>query len=225
MKETRLKSRIRDGFGKRMAHKLRAGGEVPAVLYGHKQEPMSLAVAEHELWTILHNATSEHMILLLEIEGGDEREVLTLVRDVQHQPITGDIVHLDLQRISANEQIKVGVPVELIGIARGVKEFGGVLDHGVREVTVRCKPNEIPESLEIDISALEIGDSVHISDIKDRYGQIEFLDDLNVTLAHVSPPKKLEVSEEAEAEEAAEGAEAEEAAAEGEAETPETETP
>lgn len=219
MQEIKLKSRIREGVGKKTAHTLRAHGEVPGVLYGHKEMPMKLAVPEHELWTILHNATSEYLILKLEIEGGDAGGVLTLVRDVQHHPVTGDILHVDFQRISVGEQIKVGVPVELVGQSIGVKEFGGILDHGVREVTVRCTPGEIPDALVIDVSSLEIGQSVHLADIKGRYQQLEFLDDPHVTLVHVSHPKKIEVAveEAGEAAEAEEGAEAKAAPEEGEA--------
>jgi large subunit ribosomal protein L25 len=222
MKQITLNSRVREGSGKKAAHKIRAAGDIPGTLYGHKEEPVSLVVPEHDLWQILHNATSEHLILTLKVDGASEGEVLTLVRDVQHHPVTGDILHVDFQRISMQEKIKVGVPVELSGIARGVKEFGGILDHGVREVMVKCTPAEIPEALSIDVSDMDIGNSIHLSDIVMHYSQLEFLDDPNVTLAHVSPPKKLEIleeeleegAEEAEGEEAPEGEEAEEQKAE-----------
>ncbi len=108
-------------------------------------------------------------------------------------------------------------------MARGVKEFGGILDHGVREIMVKCLPEEIPESLDIDVTHMEIGNSIHLSDITADYAKLEFLDDENVTLAHVSPPKKLEVLEEAEEEAAEEGEEAEGEAAEGDQEAAESE--
>ena len=223
MHDIRLKGRIKEESGTKIAHKLRALGEVPGVLYGHKEEPIHLSFPEHEVWNILHHATSEHLILTLDIEGAKEGEVLTLVRDVQHHPVTGDILHVDFQRISITEKIKVGVPVVLSGTACGVKEFGGILEHGVREVMIHCTPKQIPEAIEVDVSDMEIGNSVHIFDIAGEYTELEFLDDANVTLAHVSHPKKLEIHEEEEAaeEEAAEeGAEAaareEETAGEGE---------
>jgi len=196
MNDIKLKSRIREETGAKMTRKLRSKGEVPGVLYGHRVEPINLTLPEHELWHILHSATSEHLILTLDIEDTAENDVLTLVRDVQHHPVTGDILHVDFQRISLTEKIKVGVPIILSGTARGVKEFGGVLDHGVREVTTHCMPKQIPESIEVDVSDMDIGDSVHISDIVGRYPELEFLDDSNVTLAHVSPPKKLEIFKE-----------------------------
>ena len=219
MKQILLSSRIREGSGKKSAHGIRAKGDIPGVLYGHKEDPISLIVPQHDLWQILHHATSEHLILRLKIEDSTEGEVFTLVRDVQHHPVTGDILHVDFQRISMNEKIKVGVPVELNGIARGVKEFGGILDHGARELTIKCTPGEIPEALSIDVSELNIGNSIHLSDIAMHYPQLEFLDDSNMTLALVSPPKKLEevleveeeaAQEEVEGEETPEGQEAEE---------------
>lgn len=217
MKQILLSSRIREGSGKKSVHKIRAKGDIPGVLYGHKEDPISLIVQQHDLWQILHHATSEHLILKLKIEDSAEGEMLTLVRDVQHHPVTGDILHVDFQRISMNEKIKVGVQVELNGIARGVKEFGGILDHGIRELTIKCTPGEIPEALSIDVSELDIGNSIHLSDIMMHYPQLEFLDDSNTTLALVSPPKKLEVVE-AEEEVALEGVEGEETPEEQEAE-------
>jgi large subunit ribosomal protein L25 len=219
MKQIVLSTKIRQGSGKKSAHKIRAGGSIPGILYGHKEEPISLTVPEHELWQMLHHSSSEHLILKLKIEDSKEGDILTLVRDVQHHPVTGEILHIDFQRISMAEKIKVGVPVDLNGIARGVKEFGGILDHGVREVNVKCTPGEIPEALHIDVSEMEIGNSVHLRDIMMHYPNLEFLDDPSVTLAHVSPPKKLEITAEEEAAaaaaEAAEGGVEEEEEAEG----------
>ena len=118
-----------------------------------------------------------------------------------------------------DERIKVGVPVVLTGVARGVKEFGGVLDYGVREVMVSTTASLVPANLEIDVSHLMIGESIHVSDLISLYPGIDFLDDGNVNIAHISPPKKLEIAEEemeGAEEEAAEGAAEAEGAEEGE---------
>ena len=223
MEKPKLRSHLRTGAGKEGAKRLRTSGEIPAILYGHKREPLALAVSHKELWHILHTATSEHVILSLDVEGSDEGAILTLVRDVQHHPVTGDVLHLDLQRISVDEKLHIGVPIELAGMAKGVKEEGGVLDHGIREVTLNVKPMEIPEKVSINISHLEIGQSVHVSDLIALYPDLEIIDDPQVAVAHISAPKKLEVlvpepgapaaaavaeeGEEAEGEEAAEGEE------------------
>jgi len=223
MEKPKLNSHLRVGAGKEGAKRLRASGEIPAILYGHKREPVSLAVSQKDIWHILHTATSEHMILSLAVEGSNEGSILTLVRDIQHHPVSGDVLHIDLQRISIDEKLHIGVPIELAGAAKGVKDEGGVLDHGIREITLNVKPMEIPEKVSIDISHLEIGNSIHVSDLIALYPDLEIIDDPNVTLAHVSPPKKLEVlvpeagtpaaaavaaeTEEGEGEESAEGGE------------------
>jgi large subunit ribosomal protein L25 len=223
MKSIKLKARRREEASKKNVHKLRQQGEIPGVLYGHKKDPVHLALPEHEFWTILHNATSEHLILDLEVEGVDMKEHMTLVRDVQHHPVSGDVLHVDFQRISMNESIKVGVPVHLKGMSRGVKEFGGILDQGVREVMITTTAANVPEHLDIDISSLMIGDTIHISDLVSLYPDIDFLDEGHINLAHVSPPKKMEdlteavEGEEEEVEGAEEGETAEDEAAEGKA--------
>ena len=222
MEKPKLNSHLRAGAGKEGAKRLRASGEIPAILYGHKREPVSLAVSQKDIWHILHTATSEHMILSLAVEGSNEGSILTLVRDIQHHPVSGDVLHIDLQRISIDEKLHIGVPIELAGAAKGVKDEGGVLDHGIREITLNVKPMEIPEKVSIDISHLEIGHSIHVSDLIALYPDLEIVDDPHVTLAHVSAPKKLEVlvpepgtpaaaavaaeAEEGEGEESAEGA-------------------
>jgi large subunit ribosomal protein L25 len=223
MEKPKLNSHPRTGAGKEGAKRLRASGEIPAILYGHKREPLSLAVSQKDIWHILHTATSEHMILSLSVEGSSEGSILTLVRDIQHHPVSGDVLHIDLQRISVDEKLHIGVPIELAGAAKGVKDEGGVLDHGIREITLNVKPMEIPEKVSIDISHLEIGQSVHVSDLIVLYPDLEIIDDPHVTIAHVSAPKKLEAlvpepgapaaaavaaeEEGAEGEEAAEGGE------------------
>ncbi len=217
MDTIKLTARIREEASKKNVHKLRKAGEIPGVLYGHSKDPVHLAIPEHDFWTILHNATSEHLIIELDVDGVDMEDHITLVRDVQHHPVSGDILHVDFQRISMNENIKVGIPVILTGIARGVKEFGGILDQGVREVMVATTASTVPEHLELDVSHLMINDTIHVSDLVSLYPAIDFLDDGNINLAHVSPPKKLEVAEELEeGEEGAEGAEEGEEGAEGE---------
>lgn len=226
MQKPKLKSRPRTGAGKEGAKRLRATGEIPAILYGHKREPLSLSVSQKELWHILHTATSEHMILSLDVEGSSEESILTLVRDVQHHPVSGDVLHLDLLRISVDEKLHIGVPIELVGMAKGVKDEGGVLDHGIREVTLNVKPMEIPEKVSIGIAHLDIGQSVHVSDLIALYPTLEIVDDPSVTIAHVSAPKKLETlipepgapaaAAVAAEEEGAEGEEAAEGGTEGE---------
>jgi large subunit ribosomal protein L25 len=217
MESIKLKARMREEANKKNVHKLRKAGEIPGVLYGHKKDPVHLAIPEYDFWSILHNATSEHLIIDLVIDGVDMDEHITLVRDVQHHPVTGNVLHVDFQRISMTEKINVGVPVVLTGVARGVKEFGGILDQGVREVMISTTASSVPVQLELDVSHLMINDTIHVSDLVALYPDIEFLDEGHINLAHVSPPKKLEIAElEEGAEEEAAGAGAEGEGAEGE---------
>ncbi len=214
MKKVKLNARLRNESGKKISHQLRSKGEIPGVLYGHKEDPVSLAVPEHEFWKILHHATTEHLILEVKVDGLDPADVLTLVREVQYHPVTGDILHVDLQRISEKEKIKVGVPVSLVGVPKGVKDFGGILDHGAREVRIITTAAMVPESLEIDVTHMQIGDSIHVSDLAEKFKDIDIYDDESILIAYVAVPKKLEeIKPEEEA-----GEEAEEAAEEQEAE-------
>ena len=215
MKQVKLNARVRIESGKKISHKLRLEGEIPGILYGHGEEPVSLVIPEHEFWKILHHATSEHLILDVAVDGLEPASLLTLVKDIQHHPVTGDILHVDLQRISADEKIKVGVPVVLTGIPQGVKDFGGILDHGVREIRIITTASKVPESLDIDVEHMQIGDSIHISDLAEKFKDIDIFDDESTLIAYVAIPKKME---ELEAVEEAEE-ETEEAAGEQEGET------
>ncbi len=224
MKEIEIKGHIREGVGKKVVRRLRASGEVPGILYGHKEEPVALAVNEHDLWYILHKSASENLILKLAFTGNGSKTVTTLIREVQHHPVTGDILHFDLQRISLDEKLRVGIPVRLEGVPRGVKEFGGILDQVAREVEVYTTPREIPDYLSIRVDEMEIGDTIHLEDIMELYPGVEFMEDSDITLAHVSPPpKKIEIVTEEAAEEEEEPEEGEEAAEEAEEEAAEGE--
>ncbi len=124
MEKPKLNSHLREGAGKEGAKRLRASGENPAILYGHKREPVSARRFQKDIWHILHTAASEHMILSLTIDGSSEGTILTLVRDIQHHPVSGDVLHMDLQRISIDEKLHIGVPIDLAGAAKGVKDGG-----------------------------------------------------------------------------------------------------
>lgn len=208
MKDNQLKSNIRAESGKKTGHKIRKEGKIPGILYGHGEEPLALEMDKHDVWEVLHKAKSRHLVVGLEVEGVDLGNVVTLVKDVQQHPVTGEVLHIDFLRVYKDEMINVDVPVKIIGTAKGVKESGGILYHSIRNVTVNSKPTEIPEAIEVDVTELEIGQSIHITDIIGNYSDIEFVYDADITLAHVAAPKELELPEE-EGEEVLEGEEAE----------------
>ena len=185
MERYQLQSEPRDGAGKGVARKLRMAGRLPAVLYGRDDQPVGLSVSEVEMKGILRRH-ADSAIVDLTIAGGTT--INAIVRDVQRHPASGKLVHVDLQRIRLDEKLRVEVPVHVTGNPAGVKEQGGILEHGTRSVNVLCLPTEIPAAIEVEVSALKIHDSVKIKDIAASYSKIEFLDDEDTMLAGVIPP-------------------------------------
>ena len=163
MTETALAVEIRESTGKGVARKLRAIGKIPAVLYGHGKDPVSLSLNPRELRDVLKSAGHNALIDLIGDATLAGRTVL--VKDVQRDPVGGEYLHADLFEISADETINVSVAVHLIGTAVGVSMDGGLLDHALREIEVDCLPRAIPESFEVEVSELHLGDSIHVSDL------------------------------------------------------------
>jgi len=151
--------------GKGASRRLRREGKVPAILYGAGKDPVPLSVNHNELLKQLENEAFYSHILTVELDGKTEQAVL---KDLQRHPAKPFILHLDLMRVSAGEKIRVNVPLHFIGedVAPGVKIGGGIVTHAVTEVEVSCLPKDLPEYIEVDLSALELGESLHLSDLK-----------------------------------------------------------
>lgn len=214
MENFKLSSELRNDSGKGVARRIRADGRVPAVLYGHKEHPVSLSIDEAQMRAILQAHPDSAIVDLTVAKSG---EINALVREVQRHPATGKLLHIDFQRISLDEKVRVDVPIDAQGHAVGVKDHGGILEQATRSLTVLCLPREIPESIVIDVSGLNIGDTIKLSDVQEKYPSLEFTDDAESMLATISPPR-VEVAAAAEGEEAeveGEAAEAAEAAEEG----------
>jgi len=185
-----LKSERRSDVGKGVARKLRMTGRIPAVYYGRGEAPIPLVVGLKELEEVIHSAEGSNVIVDLRVGGDASPERKALIREIQRDPVGGTILHLDLMHISLTEQIIVEVPIVLLGTPTGVKDGGGILEHLLREVEVECLPTDIPSKLEIDVSALNIGDSLHVSDLKaDR---VTIKTDATRAIAAVVPPTILE---------------------------------
>ncbi|MFI5371691.1 MAG: 50S ribosomal protein L25 [Candidatus Eisenbacteria bacterium] len=182
-----IKGDRRDTLGKGGARKARAKGLIPAVLYGHGETPLALTVQNREFVTSMHQHKGSNPILSVQLGGG---EYTALLRDVQYDPLTHEILHLDFQHISLTEKVEVKVPVHLVGTPIGVKDAGGILEVIVRDIEVRCLPTAIPAFVELDVSALGIGDSIHARDLK--ITDIEVLTDPETTVATVVPPTVME---------------------------------
>ncbi|HXV14258.1 MAG TPA: 50S ribosomal protein L25, partial [Candidatus Krumholzibacteria bacterium] len=187
MERFELQSNVRADAGKGVARKLRGEGRLPAVLYGRKEAPMGISLAEVDVRNILRKHP-ESAIVDLTVAGEGGGTLNAIIRDVQRHPASGKILHVDLQRIRLDEQIRVEVHIEVQGTPAGVKEQGGVLEHGTRTVNVMTLPTDIPDAILVDVSALRIHDSAKIRDVMANYPKIVFLDDPDTTLATVIPP-------------------------------------
>jgi large subunit ribosomal protein L25 len=189
MSVIQLKGSRREQVGKGSARKARAAGQIPGVLYGHGETPVALAVEKSEFELALRHHRGGNAIVNLAVSGG--AGVTALVRDVQYDPLSRAIVHLDFQHISLTEQIEVEVVLHFDGVPLGVKDGGGILEHPIRMLTVRCLPTAIPSSIDVDVTALNVGDSLHVRDIKvEGY---EMVTDGDVTIASVVLPAVEEV--------------------------------
>src|SRR6267378_798128 len=185
-----LEAARRADVGKGVARKLRAGGRIPGVYYGRGEDSIPLTVGLKDLMSVLESADGSNVIVDLKLGGEAAKDRKALIREIQRDPVAGSILHLDLQHISLTERITVEVPIVLVGVPLGVKDAGGILEHLLREVEVECLPTDIPSKLEVDVSALQIGDSLHVSDIKaDR---AEILTEADRAIAAVVPPTILE---------------------------------
>jgi large subunit ribosomal protein L25 len=196
--EEKLKAEVRGDTGKGVARKLRAGGRVPAVLYGHGQDSVSLSVDAKELYKILHTGAGSNVLVDLIVDGTAH---LAMPREVQQNHIKGQLVHVDFLVVSRNEAIAIDVPVREIGESPGVKA-GGVVEHHLFELHVECLPSDVPEAIDADISTLELGDALRVGDIPAPRGVTILTNPEDSVLAVVVPAvlrteAELETPEEA----------------------------
>ncbi len=218
MKLQTLSAELRTTRKKSSARKQRLNGQLPAVVYGEGQDPVALLVSTSDFTKIIHGAGGEHAVVQLEIEGQPELNGPTMLRQVQHHPVKDLILHADFQRIRLDRVIATYVPIHLTGKPKGVVE-GGVIDYQLREIEVECLALDVPEYIEIDTTHLEVGDSLHVSDLQ-APEKVKITTDPERAIVTVLAPRVLVEAEEGAEEEAAEGEEAE---GEGEGESEESE--
>jgi len=210
-----LQATVRKSVGNGPARVLRRSGQIPAVLYGRRTEPILLSVNTKDLEQILKKGNFGQFILNLVIQNGKKVTKPAMIKELQAHPLSGNLIHIDFYEIDMNRQIRVMVPVVIKGHSVGVEE-GGMLNIVRRELEVFCLPGDIPESFEIDITGLAIGDSIHLADVP-MGENVEVDTDVNYTVVTVLSPKveeEVAVEEEEEVEGAEEGAEGEAAEAE-----------
>jgi len=164
-KQVKLKVEPRTAIGRSAARRLKARGIVPAVVYGGKEKSQPLQVSARDINAMLSHASGENILVELEIAGHKGTRT-ALLQEVQHSPVGGDVLHVDFHAISMDEKIQADVPLEALGIPTGVKNFGGLLDQNLRALAIECLPRDLPDKITVDVSALNIGDSIHVRDVK-----------------------------------------------------------
>ena len=164
-KQVKLKAEPRTNVGRSAVRKLKARGIIPAVIYGAKDKPQPLQLAARDINAMMSHAAGENVLVELEI-AGEKSSRTALVQEVQHTPVGGDIRHVDFHAISMDDTIQAEVPLEPVGTANGVKNFGGLLEQSLRVLTLECLPRDLPDRITVDISQLNIGDSIHVRDIQ-----------------------------------------------------------
>ena len=202
MKEIVIKAKARDKLGKEHAKKLRREGVIPAVVYGAQTASLPLEVEAKAFQALLRSGLGENIIVTLNIDDPKNGDKKVLIRELQRDPVWGDILHIDFQQISLTKKLAINVPVHLLGTSVGVQQDGGILQHVLRELEVQCLPTDIPEKVEVDVTNLKIGDSIHVGDIK--LESVEMLSDPQGSIVSVVPPtvfKEPEVAPAAAAEE------------------------
>jgi large subunit ribosomal protein L25 len=212
LEQFELKATVRKTTGNSPARELRRGGQIPAVLYGPQTEPILLSVNIKELEQIIKKGNIGSIIFNLIIQNGEKIAKPAMIKEFQDHPVSRNYLHVDFYEIDMQRKINVMIPVVTQGTSKGV-EAGGMLQIVRREIEVLCMPGDIPEAIKIDISDLDVGDSVHLDEIP-LGDNIEVASDVNFTVVTILSPKIDEVEEE---EEGLEGEEAEEEGAAGEA--------
>jgi large subunit ribosomal protein L25 len=191
MKSVALKAYPRSQVQRAEVKKLRASGRVPATIYGRQAKPQNLEISAKEISDLIHHSVSENLLVDLSVENDARSKRLALVQEIQHHPLDGKVLHVDFHEVAENEKVTVHVPVETTGEAAGVKTGGGVLEHVLFKLKVRCLPKDLPEQIVVDVSHLEIGKAIHISDVKAPAG-VEILGDKHITVVAVAAPRAEE---------------------------------
>lgn len=187
MQRHTLTVEIRETTGTRAARRARERGLIPGVLYGRNSEPLPIAIQLKELRRALAGKAAH--ATLLELQGDDKvKGKLALLKDLQHDVVTNDPVHADLLELKLDQKIHVSVPVHLTGKAKGAVA-GGIVEHSLREIRIECLPNDIPSAIDVDISELDIGDSLHVHEIKLPSG-VRAIGDLGAAVVAIVPPQK-----------------------------------
>jgi len=205
MEEILLEAQLREQKGRAKVKDLRDNGFLPCVVYSHGKEALSLQISRGALLKLVHQHHLETSIITLKIKDDNKTKGHPcLIKEIQYNPVSEDIIHVDFNEISLTETIKVNVPIETKGEAVGVKQEGGSLENLLWEVEVECLPTNIPKNIEVDISALKMGEAIHVKDFVLPEGVKVLHDESAVVLHIIAPMKEKAPAEAVEGEEKAE---------------------
>jgi len=193
MKSIQVSAEVRSSFGKNAARQLRMQGRIPAVLYGQQEAALSLTVDSKDLLAILHSAAGHNTILSLDVK--DQGSTSVILKEWQLDPIKETLLHADFLRIAMDNTLQVSVPVLPLGVAKGVKDQGGIFEFVLRQLEVECLPADIPDHITADISDLEIGSNLRVADLSVD-PKLKVMSDLDLVVAHVVTPKEEAVAAE-----------------------------
>lgn len=190
MKETKVAARPRSDKGKGAAGRMRRTGWLPAIVYGEGKASRMIQLNEHDFMMLLKGHRSEHLIVDLEVEG--ETPLKVLMKEMQHHPVSGRIVHVDFYEISMTKKIAVDIPIKTVGEPAGVTQQGGLMEHVARTIKVECLPTDILEEIPLDVSALKIGESLSVAQVVLDTAKYRILTDPGQPLVTVVAPKAEE---------------------------------
>lgn len=185
MATAQLSATRRNDTGKGNARALRRDGQIPAVIYGHARETQSLAIPAREFEKLLSHISADNTVIELGLEGSSSR---ALIREIQRHPFKRAILHVDFQEIVAGELMTVRVPIRLVGTPVGVRLGGGIVDHTLRELTISVDPAKMPNHIDVDVTELDLGQSIHVSQIPMPAG-VEVLDEPGAPVVVIATPR------------------------------------
>jgi large subunit ribosomal protein L25 len=187
MASASLSAKLRPGVGTGVARKIRQAGDVPGIIYGHGRSPQTLLVNNRDFEKLLSQINAASTVIDLNLDGTTTK---TLIREIQRHPYKRHLVHVDFQELVAGEKVTVNIPLRFTGTAEGVKNSGGVLEEIMHQLHIRVDPSLIPDHIDVDVTNVTIGHSLHIRDIKVPEG-VTVLDDEDATICVVSAPKAV----------------------------------
>ncbi len=198
MPTTVIEAQQRTPGGKNVNRRLRSSGVIPAIIYGPGNEPIAISLDPQIVQGILHSETGRNSIFSIKVDG--KKRDNTMVKDYQLDPVHGELIHVDFIQIAMDQILTLEVNIEIIGEAKGVKIDGGIMDFVTREIEVECLPKDIPESITVDVTELEINDYIRVSNLEVD-SKVKILTDPEVVVVTIIPPVKEEEPEVEEVEE------------------------